>query len=199
MIAFEVLVNGTRLCVAGIGESGVLTSMVVFAAGQRLVDESSSAEERGTKHLRIGGWKKTADDSSRQCEWLKRTLSVGDEVVLRILEVDTVDEPSQVHEEQPRACSFCGAKSKHSGDLIAGAEVRICHACLVRLSGADHEDMARVAAAAGDVRCSFCYKTASVTSIAFASAEAAICARCLLLCHSISQRLRAGSERPPPN
>jgi len=80
MRAFDVLLNGKRLCVAGVGDNGVLSTIVNHVAGFGR-DEVS---------LRVGG---LASATEEHVTWRALTLRVGDEVTVRIIEADSVDKP----------------------------------------------------------------------------------------------------------
>jgi hypothetical protein len=77
MIGFEISLNGQPLCTAGAGDLGVVTAIV------------SSVAKRKELALEIGG---LADDA--HLEWpAPRSLAVGDEVRIRIVETDHPDPP----------------------------------------------------------------------------------------------------------
>ena len=80
MKAFDVRLNGKELCVAGIDGDGALNTMIDYTAGrggQRL-------------SLRVGGLATGADEFMT---WCGMSLSVGDEITVKIVEVDAVDPP----------------------------------------------------------------------------------------------------------
>ena len=88
MIAFEVLVNGEKLCTAGVGDKGVLTANIVGPKSPR---------------LRVGGL-----HNEEHVLWISHRpmaleLKVGDEVTVRIVETEVVDEPIQRYASQTRA------------------------------------------------------------------------------------------------
>src|SRR5580700_5668301 len=80
MRAFDVRLNGKRLCIAGVGDNGVLNTMVDHVAGFGR-DEVS---------LRVGGLVSTTEE---HVTWRRLQLKVGDEVTVRIVEADSVDKP----------------------------------------------------------------------------------------------------------
>ena len=78
MICFEVWVNGEKICLAGVGESDVLTCIL-------------DGGRRGLKsNLHVGGLV-----NEKHVRWTEKrhSLEVGDEVTIKIVEADTVDEP----------------------------------------------------------------------------------------------------------
>ena len=82
MICFEVWVNGEKICLAGVGDSGVLDSIVGWGGrqGRQLIKPN----------LHVGGL--VNDEHVRWTE-KDHTLEVGDEVTIKIVEADAADEP----------------------------------------------------------------------------------------------------------
>jgi hypothetical protein len=80
MRAFEVHLNGKRLCVAGIDGDCVLSVIVNHVAGH----------DRNELWLNVGGLISTTEEHLR---WKTPRLKVGDKVALRIVETDQVDKP----------------------------------------------------------------------------------------------------------
>lgn len=82
MKAFEVLLNDQKLCVGGIGEHGVLTAIVDYVV----------SSERDGAMLSVGG---LVTPKEEHVEWVKRRkLAVGDEIRVKVVEVETVDNPT---------------------------------------------------------------------------------------------------------
>jgi len=81
MRAFEVNLNGKRLCVAGFAGDGVLNTVVNHITGHG---------REPHLELRIGG---LISATQEHVDWHYSKLSVGDEVTLKIIETDAVDEP----------------------------------------------------------------------------------------------------------
>jgi hypothetical protein len=79
MRAFKVSLNGKELCLAGVGERGVLTAIVDWVAGDR-------GEELS---LQVGG---LANEEHLKWTTQKR-LRVGDEIRVKIVEAASVDRP----------------------------------------------------------------------------------------------------------
>ena len=76
MRAFEVWVNGEKLCLAGIGDDGVLTTIVSFAA----------RHGEGGFLLHVGG---LTSQTKGHVNWIdQKPLSVGDNVQVKIVETD---------------------------------------------------------------------------------------------------------------
>jgi len=92
MAAFEVHLNGKKLCIAGIGDDGVLVAIVSY------VVRSSRKEELS---LSVSGLVSPAQEHVRWRDDLE--LEVGDEVLLRIVESERVDRPRKRTREDPTA------------------------------------------------------------------------------------------------
>jgi hypothetical protein len=87
MIAFEILVSGKRVCVAG----GALVTSVG-------IDWSDRDPDAKAIRLHVGG----IDDPSlrEHLRWDAPTLQVGDEVTVRILSTDEIDPPIRYRPDQ---------------------------------------------------------------------------------------------------
>jgi len=81
-------VNGKKQCVAGIARDGVVSAILSWV-------------ERGDEHpelpredvsLRVGGLDSKRDE---HVDWLTRDMAVGDEIVLRIVDVRKPDAPKK--------------------------------------------------------------------------------------------------------
>ena len=96
MLVFGVFLNGRKLCRAGVGQDGVLTAFVTWAAPQRAATRSASGPRRRREkpRLHVGG---LADDTHRS--WAKRMLEVGDRVTIRVAKADSFGTPTT---ERPR-------------------------------------------------------------------------------------------------
>jgi len=92
MIAFQVSLNGERLCTAGVGDKGVLSAIVTWVL--RTADGVPSPSELS---LSVGG---LAADA--HLEWpAPRHLAVGDEVTVRIVEAAEADPPARERRDDP--------------------------------------------------------------------------------------------------
>ena len=89
MRAFEVSVNGEKLCLAGIGDDGVLTSIVHWAARQG----------EGGFFLQVGG---LISQTKEHVNWInQKPLSVGDYVQVKLIETDVADKPVEEYRLDP--------------------------------------------------------------------------------------------------
>ena len=90
MRAFKVYVNGKRLCLAGIGDDGVLTASVVWVTGRGRADQ----------FLEVGGLVGATDENVR---WMKRKpLRVGDQIQIKLVDATAVDKPIERQRTDPK-------------------------------------------------------------------------------------------------
>lgn len=82
MKAFAVFVNGKRVCTAGIGPNGVLSTIITWAGG------GSRRTAAGFFSLHVGGLDSRTDEHVR---WQVPEVKVGDEVTVKILEAARVN------------------------------------------------------------------------------------------------------------
>ena len=98
MIAFEVIVNGSKLCDAGIEELGVLSAILSWA--HRVPEPEAESNESHAPDellLEVGGLKSARDDQpGEQMSWLSKHLQVGDAIVINIKNLETVDPPEKL-------------------------------------------------------------------------------------------------------
>lgn len=91
MIAFEVTVNGQRVCTAGIDEWGVLTAILSWVRRRsEQSEDGSKVEEELT--LDVGGLDSTTPE---HLKWMVSALQVGDTVSVRVVETEVVDPPKE--------------------------------------------------------------------------------------------------------
>lgn len=100
MRAFEISLNGKKLCVAGVGDDGVLSAIVDLIV----------KPEHNDLDLTVGGLIGSRED----VYWIKReTLEVNDEIRVRVVEADQADEP--VHRQPNQAQP---PRDRHIGGII---------------------------------------------------------------------------------
>ena len=80
MLAYEVFLNGDRLCVSGIEGDGVMNAMLSYGKGKR-VDHL---------HLTVGG---LANITEETLQWVCADLKLGDEITINVIDAASVDEP----------------------------------------------------------------------------------------------------------
>src|ERR1700757_2336447 len=85
MIAFEIQLNNQKLCRAGIGDSGVLSAIVTRAA-----TTTATGTRNESLFLDVGG---LITPEGKHVSWInQKTLVVGDEIQISIVEAGSVDE-----------------------------------------------------------------------------------------------------------
>ena len=83
MRAFEISLNGEKLCVAGIVDDGVLSAIVNWVTGENAAD----------LFLSVRGLISPLDE---HVSWIRqRRLRVGDEIQVRVVEETLVDKPKR--------------------------------------------------------------------------------------------------------
>ena len=92
MIAFEVSINGRRRCLAGI-ELGILSAIIDAA------ERDTGSEVR---QIAVGGLRQP---SGEHVNWIRDPIHVGDEITIKIVEADQVDDAVVRHVGPPRGCS----------------------------------------------------------------------------------------------
>jgi hypothetical protein len=89
MRAFKVFLNGKKLCVAGIGDDGVLTACVGLATGKGPME----------LHLHVGG---LISPSRESVIWVgQQPLHLGNKVQVQLVEVPSVNEPQKRERPDP--------------------------------------------------------------------------------------------------
>jgi hypothetical protein len=89
MRAFEVSLNGEMLCAAGIGDDGVLTAIISWVAGDHGAEPS----------LHVGG---RVSPMQEHVTWTERPLAIGDEVVVKVADLESVALPNKRHLRDPK-------------------------------------------------------------------------------------------------
>jgi hypothetical protein len=82
MRAFDIRLNGKRICVAGIQKDGVLTTTLTYVPFRK----------RRETRLYVGGLEVEKDE---HLFWREAILHTGDELRVRIIETKTVDSPAK--------------------------------------------------------------------------------------------------------
>jgi len=93
MIGFEVIVNGTKVCTAGIGAPGDLQVNAIWVLRhfqEDLTGTPGTPDE--TVSLTVGG-KEYAD--AEYLHWPYTNLKAGDEVVIRVVDHESFDPPTE--------------------------------------------------------------------------------------------------------
>ena len=93
MVCYEVWINGRRACVAGIGNLGVLSALVTWVKRERWGDDEPCTSEGLVEslHMRVGGLMHHGKDTV-YLDWITdQPLSVGDELQIKIIDLDKCD------------------------------------------------------------------------------------------------------------
>lgn len=191
MKCFEITINGEKVCTAGVGDDGVLNSIVSFVRrnNQDETAGSQTNEVYESLDIRVGGIANRDAGEMHNLEWLQRDLNVGDEIVIKIIEASSCDDPPG-KEVSYMDCSFCGKKQAEVSKLIAGPAVFICNECVGDCNAAlKHGEptgnitiIVRETAAA---TCSFCGKKPNEVEGIVGVSTARICNECLKICGDI--------------
>lgn len=93
MKAFDVRINGRRVCIAGLPQFGVLSAILT---GRRL-RKSNGVRKRDDKtwtfDVNVGGLHDPEDQVKEFVTWLQADLKLGDRLTLKVIDTDSVDEP----------------------------------------------------------------------------------------------------------
>ena len=99
MIAFEVFLNGNKVCRAGVGDLGVLTTVLswVRREGRNTeTKEPGNIEEELT--LNVSG---LISSKKEHVRWSESKVTIGDEVRVRVVSAESVDPPDDRSTEDP--------------------------------------------------------------------------------------------------
>jgi hypothetical protein len=106
MVAFEVFRNNERLCVAGVGDFGVLTACVTWVAHrpeklERWKNEGISEQQPTELNLQVGGLQNNERASALHMRWTDATLRVGDEIKIHVFDASRVDAATAEYRDDP--------------------------------------------------------------------------------------------------
>ena len=191
MKCFEVTINGEKVCTAGLGDDGVLTSIVSFVEISNASDETEESQVNNSENfkLRVGGLMNRESGVTEHVEWLRQGLDVGDEIVIRIIEATVCDEPKN-KEVTDLKCSFCDKKQFEVATLIAGPGVYICDECVGSCTDAlaareSTGSITMIIDKTAEERCSFCGKKPIEVVGIVGMPTALICNECVKICQEI--------------
>jgi hypothetical protein len=85
MLAFEVLVNGKTLCIAGAEMSDVMSTSMTWA-------------RRDPDRIRFNVGGIVAGKPNEHFLWKTPSIAIGDEIKIRLVDADTWDDPDLVYE-----------------------------------------------------------------------------------------------------
>jgi len=106
MIAFEVFRNNERLCVAGVGDFGVLTACVTWVAHrpekiERWKTEGLSEQQPTDLNLQVGGLRDDAGAAALHMRWTDAVIRVGDEIKIHVVDASRVDAAGTEYRDDP--------------------------------------------------------------------------------------------------
>ncbi len=96
MISFEIKINGQKVCKAGLDtEHGIFTAMLEWVRRDLTNFPLESQHKIPKEELRLDvvGSITHGKDDHENLEWVHRSLSVGDEINITIIDSTEVDEP----------------------------------------------------------------------------------------------------------
>ena len=201
MKCFEIRINGEKVCTAGVGDSGVLNSFVSFMT-RKEQDETPNDSGAENLFITVSGIANLEEDASNHLEWLHQDLNVGDEIVIKIIEASSCDEPNS-SEVSYLACSFCGKGQAEVVQLVAGPRVFICNECIqdsnATLDSAEPTGkISIIVSKTSEGRCSFCGRQASEVEKIVGVPNARICNECVKICNQILIDTALSEDSPPP-
>jgi hypothetical protein len=96
MICFEVQVNDSKICRGGLGQFGVLSSVISWVNNRERPDENGTQSVSlnvGSVSLNVGALTSPENAPGEFVTWVRENLTVGDEVSMKIVEAIDADEP----------------------------------------------------------------------------------------------------------
>ena len=105
MIAFEIWVNGEKLCTAGVDtDFGMLTTVLSWARRDiRQLPADMRAEVAGEElKMAVSGQKGLGGNKFENLQWQGRNLNVGDEIRVIVVDTDKVDPPITAKKINPK-------------------------------------------------------------------------------------------------
>jgi hypothetical protein len=90
MISFDIHVNGSRVCRAGVGPRGVLHACAGWVHGPK-GDPRSGTRRRERLSLDVGGMAFRGADDYEHFSWRRRRLRPDDQVTIRVVEARSAD------------------------------------------------------------------------------------------------------------
>jgi hypothetical protein len=88
MLAFEISINGKRLCIAGTGMASVVSTGV-----------SWTRREPDTIRFNVGGI--VAANPLEHFDWKTPRVGIGDEITVRLIDATIGDDPDEVYQPAP--------------------------------------------------------------------------------------------------
>ena len=105
MFSFHVYVNGKRLCRAGVGDAGVLDTIVSWVGGVTGSVRTDGHTKDGEARIHVGGLYHPTPEETMHVTWHHHRLCVGDRVTIRLVESKVIDPPHRTSPGNPRQSS----------------------------------------------------------------------------------------------
>lgn len=104
MICFEVHINGKKACTAGIeSEYGVLTSILTWVKRDlsKFPLEVRDTIQKEELNLNLAGHISHGENDNENLDWIRQSVSIGDEITIKIIEADNYDKPHKRRRSDP--------------------------------------------------------------------------------------------------
>ena len=128
MLCLEVIVNGERRAIAG------------DPLAESVSAEVAAYPELGESWIKVDGQVVPAGQPHADASWISTTLSVGDSVLIRVIDSDEATAPTlgrsdpslepRPTDDIPFVCSFCGREPVELDGMLASSRASICHDCV---------------------------------------------------------------------
>ena len=105
MIAFEIFVNGEKVCTAGVeSDFGMLTTVLSWTKRDldRLPNDVRSEVPAEDLKMIISGQKSLGGNGFENLQWQGSELKPGDDIRIRIIHADKVDAPESSRKIHPK-------------------------------------------------------------------------------------------------
>jgi hypothetical protein len=104
MLAFEISIDGRKMCTMALTDldvATVTTTWVRRPAPDPVSGDPSTASPESELKLDVGGLQRDADGASVHLRWLHQALAPGQRITLAIVETDDGDPPRSREREDP--------------------------------------------------------------------------------------------------
>jgi hypothetical protein len=104
MIAFEIKINGKKVCIAGIRDFCDLAASLLWSCGPQVGPSTAFQHQDKLLRFQVSGarvrYRKKLTPNMRQAytwtqslDWVSREIRPGDEVTIKVIEASRVDKP----------------------------------------------------------------------------------------------------------
>jgi hypothetical protein len=128
MLAFEVWINGKKEYTVGFKDADEFG--VYISSHPELQDDSASIE--------ASGYALSGAEFPDEINWGSKSIKVGDEVVVKLVESENPDEPMRTKHgiglttgcNHAMLCSICGKSDGEIKSMIRANKIAVCNECL---------------------------------------------------------------------